>query len=354
VTQGGIERKSVARQIPLDDGGWWMSLDEGYWQALLEQGEIVPETAPPIDPLVDLEMLNMGSEGDHPTDSGSSQGAKSPDLEDGWQAAERAFAQGDLFSLKATGANRGGLLVDWNGLQGFVPASHLDEPPDQQDPQERVADLSRRIGDSLKVRLIEVDAGQNRLVFSERAATSGTGSPVAILNTLHTGDVCQGTVTNLTNFGAFVDLGGVEGLIHISELSWDRVGHPSDVLSANQHVDVHVLGVNPEQQRIALSLKRLRPNPWTQVETHYTVGEVIEGTVTNVVSFGAFVRVEEGIEGLVHVSELAEGTFLHPRNVVREGDQVQVRVLNIDRANHRLGLSLRQARDGGHPISDEG
>jgi small subunit ribosomal protein S1 len=354
VTQGGMERKSVARQIALDDGDWWMSVDEGYWQALLEQGEIAPETAPPIDPLADLEMLNMGAEGDLSTDSGGSQGEKSPGLGGGWQIAERAFAQGDLFDLRATGANRGGLLVDWNGLQGFVPASHLNAPPNQQDPQERVSELSQRIGDSLKLRLIEVDEGQNRLVFSERAATSGTGSPMELLSALRPGDVCRGTVTNLTNFGAFVDLGGVEGLIHISELSWDRVGHPSDVLSANQDVDVHVLGVNPEQQRIALSLKRLRPNPWTQVESHYTVGEVIEGTVTNVVSFGAFVRVEEGIEGLVHVSELAEGTFLHPRNVVHEGEQVQVRVLNIDRANHRLGLSLRQARDGRRPISDEG
>lgn len=354
MTQGGMERKSVARQIPLDEDGWWMSQDEGYWQALLEQGEIAPETAPPIDPLADLGMLNMGSEEDIATDTDNAQEAKSSDLENDWQIAERAFAQGDLFNLKATGANRGGLLVDWNGLQGFVPASHLNEPPQRQDPQERVSELAQRIGESLKVRLIEVDAGQNRLVFSERAATTGTRSPVALLSALQPGDVCHGTVTNLTNFGAFVDLGGVEGLIHISELSWDRVGHPSDVLSANQDVDVHVLGVNPEQQRIALSLKRLRPNPWTQVESRYTVGEIIEGTVTNVVSFGAFVRVEEGIEGLVHVSELAEGTFLHPRNVVREGDQVRVRVLNIDRANQRLGLSLRQARDGGSPISVEG
>jgi len=354
VTQGGIERKSGARQIPLDDGGWWMSLDEGYWQALLEQGEIAPETAPPIDPLADLEILDLGSEGDLSTGPGNLQEEQDPDLEGQWRMAERALAQGDLFNLKATGANRGGLLVDWNGLQGFIPASHLNEPPHQQEPQERMSELTQRIGDSLKVRLIEVDAGQNRLLFSERAAALGARSPAAILSTLRPGDICRGTVTNLTSFGAFVDLGGVEGLIHISELSWDRVDHPRDVLSANQDVDVHVLGVNPEQRRIALSLKRLRPNPWTQVEARYTVGEIVEGMVTNVVSFGAFVRVEEGIEGLVHVSELAEGTFLHPRNVVREGERVRVRVLNIDRAHHRLGLSLRQARDGGHPISVEG
>jgi small subunit ribosomal protein S1 len=354
VTQGGIERKSVARQIPLDEDDWWMSLDEGYWQALLEQGEIAPETAPSIDPLADLEILELGAEGNLPTNLSALYKEQSLDLEGEWQIAQHALDQGDLFNLKATGANRGGLLVDWNGLQGFVPASHLNEPPQHPDPQERVSELSQRIGDSLQVRLIEVDAGQNRLVFSERAATSGNRSPVALLNALRPGDICRGTVTNLTSFGAFVDLGGVEGLIHISELSWDRVGHPSDVLSPSQDVDVHVLGVNPEQRRIALSLKRLRPNPWTQVESRYEVGEIIEGTVTNVVSFGAFVRVEEGIEGLVHVSELAEGTFLHPRNVVREGDQVRVRVLNIDRASHRLGLSLRQARDGGHPVSAEG
>jgi small subunit ribosomal protein S1 len=195
------------------------------------------------------------------------------------------------------------------------------------------------------VRLIEVDASQYRLVFSERAAMPGSRPPAAILSSLQADDVCEGTVTNLTSFGAFVDLGGVEGLIHISEISWDRVGHPSDVLEPGQVVQVHVLGVNPEERRIALSLKRLRPNPWSRVESRYRVGEIIEGTVTNVVNFGAFVRVDEGLEGLIHVSELAEGTFLHPRNVVHEGDRVRVRVLNVDVAHRRLGLSLRQAHE---------
>jgi small subunit ribosomal protein S1 len=152
-------------------------------------------------------------------------------------------------------------------------------------------------------------------------------------------------VTNLTTFGAFVDLGGVEGLIHISELSWDRVRHPNDVLHPGQEIQVHVLGVNPGEKRIALSLKRLRPDPWLDVAQRYQVGSVVEGIVTNVVSFGAFVRVEEGLEGLIHISELAEGNFLHPRNVVHEGDRVRVRVLRVDSANHRLGLSLRQVHD---------
>jgi small subunit ribosomal protein S1 len=170
-------------------------------------------------------------------------------------------------------------------------------------------------------------------------------APSAVLGSLRPGDVRQGVVTNLTSFGAFVDLGGVEGLIHISELSWDRVRDPGDVLRPGQSVEVSVLGVNPDEGRVALSLKRLRPNPWNEVDSRYQVGQLLDGTVTNVVSFGAFVRLEEGVEGLVHISELAEGSFFHPRNVVREGDVVRVRVLNVDPAKQRLGLSLRQAHE---------
>jgi small subunit ribosomal protein S1 len=210
-----------------------------------------------------------------------------------------------------------------------------------------VSELAQYIGAPVTVRLIEVDPEQKRLVFSERAAMPGSRPPAVVLDSLHPGTICHGVVTNLTSFGAFVDLGGVEGLIHVSELSWDRVRHPGDVLQPGQEVKVHVLGVNPEEGRIALSLKRLRPNPWTQVQSRYRAGQVVEGTVTNVVSFGAFVRIEEGLEGLVHISELAEGSFLHPRNVVREGDIVRVRVLNVDPANQRMGLSLRQVHDMG-------
>jgi small subunit ribosomal protein S1 len=225
--------------------------------------------------------------------------------------------------------------------------------PRYRDPRERVSKLSDRIGDSLTLCLIEVDVEQQRLVFSERAATNGPSSPVSLLNTLRPGDTCQGRVTNLTAFGAFVDLGGMEGLIHISEMSWDRVRHPGDVLHPGQEVTVYVVGVNPDERRIALSLKRLRPDPWKGVESRYQVGQIVEGTVTNVVSFGAFVRLEEGLEGLIHISELAEGSFLHPRSVVHEGDKVQVRVLNIDKHNHRLGLSLRQAYTATEAISGE-
>jgi small subunit ribosomal protein S1 len=149
-------------------------------------------------------------------------------------------------------------------------------------------------------------------------------------------------VTNLCSFGAFVDLGGLEGLIHVSELSWGRVDHPSDVLEPNQSVDVYVLNIDRERGRVGLSLKRLLPDPWQSVEERYCVGQTVEGIVTHVVVFGAFARIEEGLEGLIHVSELAEGDFLHPRNVVQEGDTVTARILNIDSARRRMGLSLRR------------
>lgn len=326
------------------DAGWWTSVDEVYWQALLEQGEIAPEFAQSTESSNGFPGLKVEPQ--------RANGSGEPSLEDetpaagghGWQDAQQALEQGRLFQLAVSGANRGGLLVDWNGLQGFVPASHLKEMPRNHDPRERMLELTRYIGTAIGVRLIEVDPEQNRLVFSERSSSSDL-PPATVLSSLSTGDVCRGVVTNLTAFGAFVDLGGVEGLVHISELSWDRVRSPGDVLQAGQEVKVHVLGVNPDEGRVALSLKRLRPNPWLDVESRYYGGQVIEGVVTNVVSFGAFVRVEEGVEGLVHISELAEGSFLHPRNVVREGDTVRVKVLNVDSANQRLGLSLRQAND---------
>lgn len=329
------------------DTGWWTSVDEGYWKALLEQGEFAPEFAQPPDP--PNEFQGLKAEPQRGTAAGGSavDGGAALAGDDGWQAAEQALDRGQLFHLTVSGANRGGLLVDWNGLQGFVPASHLKEMPRSHDPSERMLELAQYIGTAIGVRLIEVDPPQNRLVFSERASASDL-PPAAVLNSLSPGDVCRGVVTNLTAFGGFVDLGGVEGLVHISELSWDRVRSPGDVLQAGQEVEVYVLGVNPDEGRVALSLKRLRPNPWLDVESRYQGGQIIEGVVTNVVSFGAFVRVEEGVEGLVHISELAEGSFLHPRNVVREGDAVRVKVLNVDSANQRLGLSLRQANDAGY------
>ena len=344
--QGGAEGGGqTAPHLRPEQDAWWISFDEDYWHALLEQGEfvtgIVPSAGPEefadpfaLDWVAGLEGRTAAVPDEH----------DSPAVDE-WQAARLALERGDLFHVSVSGANRGGVLISWNGRQGFVPASHLTEPPRSPDPEARISELTGRIGDPLAVRLIEVDEQQNRLVFSERAAATGAQSPDAILGSLSSGDLCRGRITNLTSFGAFVDLGGIEGLVHISEISWDRVQHPSDVLHPKQEVEVEVLGVNPEERRIALSLKRLRQNPWANAEQRYQAGQIVEGTVTNVVSFGAFVRVEEGIEGLVHTSELAEGSFMHPRNVIREGDVVRVRVLDVNGLKHRLALSLRQAQE---------
>lgn len=198
------------------------------------------------------------------------------------------------------------------------------------------------MGNSVNLRVIELDRVQNRLILSERAAQVQPGTRAGILKTIREGAISSGQVTNLCDFGVFVDLGGLEGLIHISELSWGRVGHPKDILSRGDTISVYVMHVDQDQGRVALSLKRLHPDPWQTVEQRYKIDQVVEGVITNVVDFGAFACIEEGLEGLIHVSELAEGHFLHPRNVVHEGDMVKARILNIDGNARRLGLSLRR------------
>jgi small subunit ribosomal protein S1 len=258
-----------------------------------------------------------------------------------WQEITRIMQADEIVELKVVGYNRGGLLVEWRSLRGFVPASQLMLfTTDTRDEVRRTA-LLERVGLTLQLRVIELDVAKNRLIFSERAARVKSGTRAEVLNTLQPGDSTIGVVTNLCDFGTFVDLGGVEGLIHISELSWGRVGHPSDLLQRGQQIEVYVLEIDIPNARIALSLKRLHPDPWATVGERYRIGEIVEGLITNVVDFGAFACIETGLEGLIHFSELAEGHFLHPRNVVQEGETVKARILSIDGKARRLGLSLR-------------
>lgn len=307
--------------------------DEDLWAALLEEAEMMLGAEPspntkksttyPYEPSHATANRPLGSVAD-------------------WEQVEQVMQTDTTVELAVVGYNRGGLLVEWNSLHGFVPASQLiDFPMDDDTPTIRRNLLLPYVGQNLRLRIIELDRSQSRLILSERAAVVPPGTRDDLLATLKIGDNCTGHVTNLCPFGAFVDLGGVEGLVHISELSWGRVRHPSDVLTSGQQVRVHVLDVNADEGRVALSLKRLQPDPWKTVEDRYEVNQTIEGTVTHVVDFGAFVCVEEGLEGLIHVSELAEGQFLHPYNVVKEGDRVSARVLHIDGKARRLGLSLR-------------
>jgi small subunit ribosomal protein S1 len=250
------------------------------------------------------------------------------------------MAQGEVLELPVVGCNRGGLLVAWNGLRGFVPASHLLEPSSSGDDEERLEDLRRLIGTRVHLKIIELDAENDRFVLSERATEVESRQAEDLLEELEPGDICQGRVTNLCSFGAFVDLGGFEGLIHISELSWGRVGHPSDVLDLGEPVETYVLNVEPERERVGLSIKRLQPNPWQSVERRYHVGQIVNGKVTHLVDFGAFVQIEDGLEGLIHVSELAGGKPCAPEDILETGDAVSVKVLSVDGSRRRMGLRL--------------
>lgn len=314
------------------------NLNESYWDALLSEGEFSQSVESDISEMPEtVGHLHRGSS----SQTTDTLPTRNTEEDTDWRTITSIMENDSTLQLKVVGYNRGGLLVEWESLRGFVPASQLVNFPQVNDEWERQDRLVDHVGRTLSLRVIELDREKNRLILSERAAQVEAGTREHILENLQPHDIIVGRVTNLCDFGAFIDLGGVEGLIHISELSWGRVGHPSDVLNSGQTVEVFVLDVDPNDARVALSLKRLHPDPWATVESKYKVDEVVEGTITNVVDFGAFACIEEGLEGLIHFSELAEGHFLHPRNVVSEGDIVKARILSIDGKARRLGLSLR-------------
>lgn len=311
-------------------------LEEGYWKALLEEGEFAEPVQNQPEPLATKEISNHHHHIDEQTTT-SQTGSRESD----WERIAQIMEADEVVELPVIGYNRGGLLVEWRSLRGFVPASQLTDFPATLNSAVRRDALINHVGKSLNLRVIEINPDQSRLILSQRAAQVEAGERAQILTHLKPGDRVTGQVTNLCDFGAFVDLGGLEGLIHISELSWGRVGHPADMLQREQDIEVYVLNVDKDNGRIALSLKRLRPDPWETVNMRYRIGQMVEGVVTNVVDFGAFACIEEGLEGLIHVSELAEGHFLHPRNVVAEGQKIHACILSIDSSARRLGLSLR-------------
>ncbi|RMF49734.1 MAG: 30S ribosomal protein S1 [Anaerolineae bacterium] len=271
-----------------------------------------------------------------------------------WEKVQQAYMVDDVVEAEAYGYNQGGILVRNSVLQGFVPLSHLvattdammrgELPPNWdaiQDPEVVQPILSAYVGRRLRLKIIECEPERGRIVLSERSAQCEPGRRTRLLNSLQPGQIISGQVTNITRFGVFIDLGGLEGLIHISELSWGRVQHPSDVVQMGEELKVHVIRVDRENNRVALSLKRMRPNPWEDVEQRYQVGQIISVQITCVVSFGAFARVEEGLDGLIHVSEMPHnGGAPKPWKIVHEGEIVQARIVHIDAARQRMGLSL--------------
>ncbi len=312
------------------------SLDDTYWQALFAQEESMANLARPPEP-DDLPRSEIGQNGQvHNAADTPLRTSQNP-----WKTAQTIFDVDETLELEVTGYNKGGLLVYWNGLQGFVPASQLINFPQFHFEAERTKALKNWLQKTLKLKIVELNAKTNRLIFSERAAGVKAKDREQLFEEVCPGDHLDGVVTNLTKFGAFVDLGGAEGLIHISELSWSRVNHPSDIVQPSQPVSVMVMNVNRDQDRIALSLKRLKPDPWHGVEKRYKPGQLVTGIVNNIVNFGAFVQLEDELEGLIHISELAEGSFLHPRNIVQKGQEVTTRIITVDGPAKRLALSLR-------------
>jgi small subunit ribosomal protein S1 len=269
-----------------------------------------------------------------------------------WERAEALMASQQIFEGSVAAFNRGGVIVKIGQVRGFVPASQLsadsqsqgeEQPQGAEGGDDRWAQL---VGLNLMLKVIDIDRKRNRLILSERLAMREwrRQQKEQLLDMLKEGDAYDGVISSIADFGAFVDLGGADGLIHLSELSWNRVNHPSEVVAVGDKVRVQILSVDQERRRIGLSLRRLQPQPWDVVNQTYEVGQVVRGRITKLVNFGAFARLEkDGIEGLIHVSELTDRRITHPKEVVTEGEEYDLRIIRIDMDKRRMGLSLKQA-----------
>jgi small subunit ribosomal protein S1 len=265
-------------------------------------------------------------------------------VEKDWEEAERLFASGETFESSVIGSNKGGLIVNFGQVRGFVPGSQLVNA--QFSGANKPDRWNQLMGEKLLLKIIEVDRNRNRLILSERAAAEDARkNKASLLLELKEGDVRTGRVTSLADFGAFVDIGGVDGLIHLSELAWTRVSHPREVVRVGDEIQVYILSVDHEQQRVALSLKRLQPEPWSQVFDYYEINQIVDAVVTKLTNFGAFARIDDRIEGLIHISEITDKNITHPKEVLTEGQAVKVRIIHIDPERRRMGLSMKQVED---------
>ena len=262
-----------------------------------------------------------------------------------WENVEKLVTGEEVVESKIIGFNKGGLIVGVEGLRGFVPSSQISAARRSQStgdtPEQR---FQKMIGQPISVRVIEVDRERRRLILSERAANTESRQSVKerVIDELEDGKVYTGRVTSLANFGAFININGADGLVHLSELSWDHIEHPREVLEVGQEIKVKVINVDREKKRIGLSVRALQDDPWKSRVEKYSVGQLVEGKITRLTKFGAFARLDGDIEGLIHISELAEHRIEHPKEVLKEGDVKSLRVIRIDPENHRIGLSLRK------------
>jgi small subunit ribosomal protein S1 len=306
------------------------SIDEGWWESVLaeerqhtpprpSQGLLKPKAPPPT------RMETAQVDGPPPPD---------------WDLLKELYSSDRIITMKVTGHNRGGLLVENDAVSGFIPFSHLIELAGKEHETDRDLSLESYTGKALNVKVIECVPEDGRVVFSERAALAEPGKRAELFHNLQQGSHVKGVVTNITDFGVFVDLGGVEGLIHISELSWGRVSHPNQIVQLSEEIDVQVLDISPERCRVALSLKRLTSNPWESAATDFPVGTIHNAVITSVMSYGAFARIEAGVEGLIHGSEMVLAPNQTPRDILFDGQELQVRILHLDATHQRMGLSL--------------
>jgi small subunit ribosomal protein S1 len=261
-----------------------------------------------------------------------------------WLEAEKLKDSGEAFDSKVIGYNKGGLIVPLGMLRGFVPASQVSVMRRVEGEDSPDARWGKMVGEEIKVAVIEVDRTRHRLILSERLALQETRETIKdrLLDELQEGTVKNGRVTSLADFGAFVNIDGADGLVHLSEISWDRIEHPAEVLKVGQEVKVKVIAVDQERKRIGLSIRQLQPDPWVVKVSNLKEGQLVEGTITHLTKFGAFARLDEDLEGLIHISELSDQRINHPKEVVKEGDVVTLRVIKIDSERRRIGLSLRK------------
>ncbi|MBN2500405.1 MAG: S1 RNA-binding domain-containing protein [Anaerolineales bacterium] len=310
-------------------------LDDSWWASVMADEESHVSASEVLEPILEAHE----------------DASSKIDLDVDWDNILKLQDDETALGCHVVGYNRGGLLVDGDGFHGFVPISHLVEITPTQMDREREPCLAAYVGRDMKLKVIECDPQRGRVVLSERAAQCAPGERQKLFDTLETGKTANGCVTNITDFGVFIDLGGVEGLVHISELSWGRVSHPSEFVEVGETLKVLVLQVDGDRGRVALSVKRLYPNPWETVAERYALGEVVEVMITDIVQFGAFARLEEGLEGLIHVSQMGMEGSVDPWKIVSEGERINAQILQIDAKRQRMSLKLEDVME--HPQSKE-
>tara|TARA_Y100001970_G_scaffold216823_1_gene265459 strand:+ start:4619 stop:5905 length:1287 start_codon:yes stop_codon:yes gene_type:complete len=267
--------------------------------------------------------------------------------EQGWRVLEKAMQNDEPCFGVILSANRGGAVVESEGVQGFIPLSQLVGPSRELFVNGGEPPKEGFVGMKIQFKIIELNRRRNRAIFSERVALEAERKVLKkkLLDNLKEGDVVKGRIVGVSNFGAFVDLGGADGLIHISELSWGPVKNPEDFVTVGTDMDVYVLKIDRETLKIALSLRRLTPEPWEQIQSGLQIGQKVTGTITKLANFGAFARIEPGVEGLIHISELSYDVVKHPKNVVSEGDKLELQIIRIEPDRKRLGLSIKRLSD---------